>query len=153
MDSETKTPGRTDEEEVPSVLRHIQEKLRPLILRKWWGTRANVVAQAMEDGMQDPTDKALLKRALKAFRKRLKLVRLDDESSNTRGVFSGGKVSGIVAISPPRQFPQKGMGRSATFCQSYQPALAKLPQFISQHRQGQPRSQHPPLQRRPFRGG
>ena len=53
MDSETKTPGRTDEEEVPSVLRYIQEKLRPLILRKWWGTRANVVAQAMEEGLTD----------------------------------------------------------------------------------------------------
>jgi hypothetical protein len=60
----------------------------------------------MEDGTLDPTGKAELKRALKAFRKRLKLVRLDDESSNTRGVFSGGKVSGIIAIPPPRQFPQ-----------------------------------------------
>ena len=60
----------------------------------------------MEDGMQDPTDKTVLKRALKAFRKRLKLIRLDDESSNTRGALSGGKVSGVVAIRPPSQFSQ-----------------------------------------------
>ena len=53
MDSEGKIPGRTDEEEAPSVLQYIQEKLRPLILRKWRGSRANVVAQAMEDGLSD----------------------------------------------------------------------------------------------------
>ena len=60
----------------------------------------------MDDGAIDPTDKLVLKRAMKAFRKRLKLTRLDDESSNTRGVLSGGKVSGVVAIRPPSQFPQ-----------------------------------------------
>lgn len=53
MDSETKIPGRTDEEETPSVFRYIQEKLRPLILQKWQGSRANVVAQAIEDGLTD----------------------------------------------------------------------------------------------------
>ncbi|MFC1479435.1 hypothetical protein ACFL6F_02455 [Planctomycetota bacterium] len=60
----------------------------------------------MEDEIQDPTDKIVLKKALKAFRKRLKVTRLDDENSTSRGVFSGGKVSGIVAIRPPYQFPQ-----------------------------------------------
>jgi hypothetical protein len=43
-----------------------------------------------------------LKRALKAFKKRLKLARLDDESGLSRG---GGKKSGIVGISPPSGFP------------------------------------------------
>jgi hypothetical protein len=60
----------------------------------------------MEDEIQDPTDKMLLKRAMKAFRKRLKLNRLDDESKTNRGTFSSGKVSGIVAIRPPNQFSQ-----------------------------------------------
>jgi len=60
----------------------------------------------MEDERLDPTDKAVLKRALKAFRKRLKVTRLDDESRNTRGAFSAGRVSGVVAITPPSQFPQ-----------------------------------------------
>jgi hypothetical protein len=61
----------------------------------------------MENETPELIDKALLKRALKAFRKRLKLTRLDDESRNVRGVFSGGKVSGVFAISPPSQFPQE----------------------------------------------
>jgi len=47
-----------------------------------------------------------LKQALKAFRKRLKLTRLDAESSLGGGPLSSGRDSGIVAISPPQQFPQ-----------------------------------------------
>jgi len=42
-----------------------------------------------------------LKRALKAFKKRLKLERLDDESRLGRGPMSKGGKSGIVAITPP----------------------------------------------------
>ncbi len=47
-----------------------------------------------------------LRNALKAFKKRLKLTRLDDESSLGRGPLSGGKTSGIVAITPPHQYPR-----------------------------------------------
>ena len=47
-----------------------------------------------------------LKRAMKAFKKRLKLARLDDESSLGRGLMSSGKSSGIVAIMPPNQYPK-----------------------------------------------
>jgi len=47
-----------------------------------------------------------LRRAMKAFKKRLKLARLDDESSLSRGPMSGGKSSGIVAIMPPNQYPK-----------------------------------------------
>jgi len=47
-----------------------------------------------------------LKAALKAFRKRLKLTRLDDQSRIGVGPMSSGRESGIVAISPPDQFPQ-----------------------------------------------
>ncbi len=47
-----------------------------------------------------------LKRAMKAFRKRLKLSRLDAESTLGRSAMSGGKNSGIVSIVPPRQFPK-----------------------------------------------
>jgi len=49
----------------------------------------------------------VLKRALKAFKKRLKLTRLDHESSLGVGPLSGGRPSGIVAITPPDQYPQK----------------------------------------------
>ena len=47
-----------------------------------------------------------LRRAMKAFKKRLKLSRLDDESSLGHGPMSGGKSSGIVAIVPPNQYPK-----------------------------------------------
>ena len=47
-----------------------------------------------------------LRHALKAFRKRLKLARLDDESSLGKRALSGGQKSGIVAINPPAQFSQ-----------------------------------------------
>jgi len=48
-----------------------------------------------------------LKSALKAFRKRLKATRLDDESKlGGHGAMTGGRRSGVVGISPPRDFPQ-----------------------------------------------
>jgi len=54
----------------------------------------------------DPTDKEVLKKAMKAFRKRLKLTRLDEESGiNSRSPLTSGRNSGIVAITPPNQYP------------------------------------------------
>ena len=47
-----------------------------------------------------------LKQALKAFRKRLRLTRLDAESNLGGGPMSGGTSSGIVAITPPNQYPR-----------------------------------------------
>ena len=47
-----------------------------------------------------------LKQALKAFKKRLKLTRLDAESKIGRNPVTSGKDSGIVAIVPPNQFSQ-----------------------------------------------
>jgi hypothetical protein len=64
----------------------------------------------MQDSMPplspDPTDPAVQKSALKAFRKRLKATRLDDESGLGARQLTGGKSSGIVGISPPNQFPR-----------------------------------------------
>jgi len=54
---------------------------------------------------ESPTPEELRK-AMKAFKKRLKLTRLDAESGLGRGPMSGGKSSGIVAIMPPNQFPR-----------------------------------------------
>ena len=48
-----------------------------------------------------------LKRALKTFRKRLRLTRLDAESKLGGGALSSGKNSGIVAIRPPNSYPQE----------------------------------------------
>jgi hypothetical protein len=47
-----------------------------------------------------------LKAAFKAFKRRLKLTRLDDESNISGGPLSGGRGSGIVAITPPTEFRQ-----------------------------------------------
>jgi hypothetical protein len=47
-----------------------------------------------------------LKAAMKAFRKRLKLTQLDDQSRLGVGPMSSGRQSGIVAITPPDQYPQ-----------------------------------------------
>ena len=52
----------------------------------------------------EPIAKEELKRALKAFKKRLKTTRLDDESRVGHGPMSGGGDSGIVAITPPDQY-------------------------------------------------
>lgn len=64
--------------------------------------------QSGEPGAELPTgvDAAQLKYALKAFRKRLKLARLDDESRLGHGAMSSGGRSGIVAIPPPTRYPQ-----------------------------------------------
>lgn len=52
----------------------------------------------------DAPSKEELRLALKAFRKRLKVTRLDDESRLGYGPMSNGGKSGVVAISPPNQY-------------------------------------------------
>ena len=47
-----------------------------------------------------------LKQALKAFKKRLKLTQLDEDSRLGRNPLTGGQRSAIVAMTPPNQFPQ-----------------------------------------------
>jgi hypothetical protein len=46
-----------------------------------------------------------LKTALKAFKKRLKLTKLDEESKLGHSPLSSGRGSGIIAIQPPNQYP------------------------------------------------
>jgi hypothetical protein len=48
---------------------------------------------------------AVLKSALKAFKKRLKLTALDDDSRLGKGPFSSG-AQGVCAIMPPGEFPR-----------------------------------------------
>ena len=56
----------------------------------------------MHNATPTPQD---LKSAFKAFKKRLKLTRLDAESNLGGGPLSSGRSSGITAIMPPNQFP------------------------------------------------
>lgn len=50
--------------------------------------------------------KETLKRAVKAFRRRLKLTRADDESRLGHDPTSKGEASSIVGIKPPEQYPK-----------------------------------------------
>jgi hypothetical protein len=52
-------------------------------------------------------DREVLKRAMKAFRKSLKVTRLDEESSlgGGAGGMSSGRHSSIVGIRPPERYP------------------------------------------------
>jgi hypothetical protein len=61
----------------------------------------------MSDAVPEPFTPQHLKQALKAFKKRLKLTRLDEESTLGGGPLSGGRDSGIVAIQPPNQYPRE----------------------------------------------
>jgi hypothetical protein len=60
-------------------------------------------ANPAPDGAPTPQE---LKAALKAFKKRLKLTRLDAESNIAGGPLSSGSSSGIVGIMPPDQYPR-----------------------------------------------
>ncbi len=63
--------------------------------------------QHEEIDRSDASDPANLKRAMKAFRKRLKLTRLDEESKLGGRYVSSGRQSSIVAIMPPHQYPDE----------------------------------------------
>ncbi len=52
-------------------------------------------------------DRNVLKRAMKAYRKRLKLTLLDAESTVGGGPMSGGRASDIVGITPPVHYPRE----------------------------------------------
>jgi hypothetical protein len=54
----------------------------------------------------EPPHPGELKAAMKAFRKRLKLTCLDDQSRIAVGPMSSGRKSPIVGITPPDQFPE-----------------------------------------------
>ena len=53
---------------------------------------------------QDTPTADEMRKAMKAFKKRLKLTRLDDESKLGHGPMTGGRSSGVVAIMPPNQY-------------------------------------------------
>ena len=61
----------------------------------------------MSDDVPEQFTPQQLKQAMKAFKKRLKLTRLDAESTLGGGPLSGGRDSGIVAIQPPNQYPRQ----------------------------------------------
>ena len=61
--------------------------------------------QIVEKNPDGTFTKETLQRAMKAFKKRLKLTRLDDESRLGHDPMSKGGRSGIVGVVPPQQYP------------------------------------------------
>ncbi len=59
--------------------------------------KADLAAESGRDSLEEPN----LKRALKAFRKKLKLMRLEDESRLGNRYTTSGRSSNITAITPP----------------------------------------------------
>ncbi|MBW8036233.1 MAG: hypothetical protein FVQ79_11530 [Planctomycetes bacterium] len=59
-----------------------------------------------EKDTQEDISPEILRRAMKAFKKRLKLTALDEDSRLGRGALSGGG-QGVCAIQPPNQFPNE----------------------------------------------
>jgi hypothetical protein len=60
----------------------------------------------MSEPTPDVPTKEELKAAFKAFKRRLKLSRLDEESKLSRRATTSGAGSAIVGIIPPNDFPQ-----------------------------------------------
>ena len=58
----------------------------------------------MSEDAAPEVSKEDIKRAMKAFKKRLKLYKRDDESKLGGGAFTAGKSSSIVGIRPPDGF-------------------------------------------------
>ena len=65
-----------------------------------------MTAPESETPPEGSANAAELKLALKAFKKRLKLTRLDAESRLGVGPMSGGAGWGVTAIMPPLQYPR-----------------------------------------------
>ncbi len=86
------------EDDDPDLARAIEERaadgLRSLV-DEWHGGKRHLPA----------CDRGVLKRALKAFRKSLKVTRLAAESNLSGGPFSKGTDSQIVGIQPPPRYP------------------------------------------------
>lgn len=74
-----------------------EDAARLMELAEAWYTGARALPES---------DRAVLKRAIKAYRKSLKLTRLMDESRLGHSAMTSGHASGIVGIVPPPQYPR-----------------------------------------------
>lgn len=97
-----------DAAEVAEVVMHRDVEALRRLMRRLGGE--SVEAPAAPDatpapGADIPAD--TLKKAMRAFRKRLKLTRLDHESRINVNPLTSGKKADFDAIMPPRDFPQE----------------------------------------------
>lgn len=89
--------GKDDEEELALALELRDREVLSEMIDGWSSGRRKLPAQ----------DQAVFKRAMKAFRKRLKLMRLDDESTLGGSAMSSGRSSAICGVSAPETYPDE----------------------------------------------
>jgi hypothetical protein len=65
---------------------------------------ANAILTSNDIGVPMPHTEEELRKALKAFKKRLKLTRLDDDSKLGHSPLTGGSSGKVVSIQPPTCF-------------------------------------------------
>jgi hypothetical protein len=87
------------------LVEHLSNSSDELRIKKKMSISGQPIPSGTSQNSQAP-DPQTLKAALKAFRKRMKLTQLDDQSRIGVGPMSSGRQSGIVAITPPDQYPQ-----------------------------------------------
>lgn len=89
--------GESEDEELALAVEAQDAALLQEILEGWTSGKRLMLVR----------DRDVLKRALKAYRKRLKVTVLDAESSVSGGPMSAGRASGIVGIIPPERYPRE----------------------------------------------
>jgi len=93
-DEALEVAGERDEEVRAIVGGRDLDGLRVLV-EQWSGGQRHLLAH----------DREVLKRAMKAYRKSLKVTRLDEESKLGGSAMTGGRSSSIVGIVPPARYP------------------------------------------------
>lgn len=94
--SAIRTAKDEDEELATIVAAEDADELRTLV-EAWLAVRRPL----------PESDRGVLKRAMKAYRKRLKLTQLDAESTIGGGPMSSGRASSILGINPPDRYPRE----------------------------------------------
>ena len=96
--------------EMPAPRRRRRDAGTEMVAVSWPWKHSNYEDSPLpEEENNAPTDGPSveeLRKAMKAFKKRLKLSKLDAESGLGRGAMTGGNPSGIVSIVPPHQYPK-----------------------------------------------
>ncbi len=93
----TLEPTRAQEPELARVIDTRDHAALRALVEEWTSGKRLLPAQ----------DREVLRRAMKAFRKSLKVTRLDAESSIGGGPMSSGRQSGILGLRPPDRYPRE----------------------------------------------
>lgn len=101
------TPWNHAHRALESTRKEEPELAQVIEARDLAGLRAIVEQWSSGKRLLPKQDREVLSRAIKAFRKSLKVTRLDAESSIGGGPMSGGRSSGIAGMRPPERYPRE----------------------------------------------